>query len=76
MTNTYLRIQQSNKLLLNEVDNSGMGGIGLAGSRVRDHPFKTSACLRGGRVSKGHSLYIRIKNPLHKHFAGMPMVGG
>ena len=20
--------------------------------------------------------YIRIKNPLHKHFAGMPMVGG
>ena len=22
------------------------------------------------------SQYIRIKNPLHKHFAGMPMVGG
>ena len=21
------------------------------------------------------SQYIRIKNPLHKHFAGMPMVG-
>ena len=36
MTNRYLRIQQSNKLLLNEVDNSGMGGIGLTGSRVRN----------------------------------------
>ena len=22
------------------------------------------------------SQYIRIKNPLHKHFCGMPMVGG
>ena len=22
------------------------------------------------------SQYIRVKNPLHKHFAGMPMVGG
>ena len=22
------------------------------------------------------SQYIRIKNPLHKHFVGMPMVGG
>ncbi len=22
------------------------------------------------------SQYIRIKHPLHKHFAGMPMVGG
>ena len=22
------------------------------------------------------SQYIRIENPLHKHFAGMPMVGG
>ena len=22
------------------------------------------------------SQYIRIKNPLHKHFAGMPMIGG
>ena len=40
----------------------------------------TSACLRG----KGcphvplvkRSQYIRIENPLHKHFAGMPMVGG
>ena len=41
-------------------------------SSIRDHPFKTSACLRGGGVSQ----YIRIKNPLHKYFAGMPMVGG
>ena len=46
---------------------------------IRDHSFKTSACLRG----KGcphvpmvkRSQYIRIKNPLHKHFAGLPMVG-
>ena len=47
---------------------------------VTDHPFKTSACLRGGGVSPcadvKSSQYIRIKNPLHKHFAGMPMVGG
>ena len=46
----------------------------------RDHPFKTSACLRGEgcthvpMVQRSH--YIRIKNPLDKHFAGMPMVGG
>ena len=39
-----------------------------------------SAYLRGEGVSPGHvpmvkrSQYIRIKNPLHKHFAGMPMV--
>ena len=41
-----------------------------------DHSFKTSACLR----EEGCPLvpmvlisqYIRIKNPLHKHFAGMP----
>ena len=45
----------------------------------RDHPFKTSASLRGGGGPHGsmveRSQYIRIKNPLHKHFAGMPMVG-
>ena len=48
--------------------------------RVRDHPFKTSTCLRGEGCPHGpmveRSQYIRIKNPLHKHFAGMPMVGG
>ena len=40
-----------------------------------DHPFKMSACLRGGGVSHWadgqkvkRSQYIRIKNPLHKHF--------
>ena len=44
---------------------------------VWDHPFKTSACLRGPHVPMvKRSQYIRIKNPLHKHFAGMPMVGG
>ena len=45
-----------------------------------DHPFKTSACLRGEGCPHGpmvkRSQYIRVKNPLHKHFAGMPMVGG
>ena len=45
-----------------------------------DHPFKTSACLGGeGRphvLMVKRSQYIRIKNPLHKHFAGMPMVVG
>ena len=46
----------------------------------RYHPFKTSACLRGEGCPQGpmvkRSQYIRIKNPLHKHFAGMLMVGG
>ena len=46
---------------------------------LRDHPFKTSACLRAEGCSHGpmvkRSQYIRIKNPFHKHFAGMPMVG-
>ena len=27
-----------------------------------------------GQWSKGQSTYLRTKNPLHKHFAGMPMV--
>ena len=56
MTNRYLRIQQSNKLLLNEVDNSGMGGIGLAGSRVIgliDRFVQPAKCL--GSL-KGHIL--------------------
>ena len=47
---------------------------------VRDHPFKMSAFLRGEGCPHGlevkRSQYIRIKIPLHKHFAGMPMVGG
>ena len=42
----------------------------------RDHPFKTSACLRGEGCPHvpmvKRSQYIRIKKPLHKHFAGMP----
>ena len=46
----------------------------------RGHPFKTSACIRWEGVSTcaddRTSSYIRVKNPLHKHFAGMPMVGG
>ena len=48
--------------------------------QIKDHPFKTSACLRGEGCPHvqmvKRSQYIRIKNPLHKHFAGMPMVGG
>ena len=47
---------------------------------IRDHPFKTSACLRGEGCPHvpmvKRSQYIRIKSPLHKHFAGMQMVGG
>ena len=45
------------------------------GRSVRDHTFKTSACLRGEGVSPfgdGH----KDQNLLHKHFAGMPMVEG
>ena len=45
---------------------------------IRDHSFKTSACLRGGRVSPyadGPKVH-KDQNPLHKHFVGMPMVGG
>ena len=47
---------------------------------VRDHPFKTSACLRGGGVSPfadGQKVTVhKDKKTLHKDFAGMPMVGG
>ena len=47
---------------------------------IRDHSFKTSACLRGGGVSPcadGPKVTVhKDQNPLHKHFAGMPMVGG
>ena len=47
---------------------------------IWDHPFKTSTCLGGEGCPHvpmvKWSQYIRIKNPLHKHFAGMPMVGG
>ena len=45
----------------------------------RDHSLKTSACPRGEGcphvLMVVRSQYIRIKNPLHKHFAEMPMVG-
>ena len=48
--------------------------------KLRNHPFKTSAYLRGEGCPQvpmvKRSQYIRIKYPLHKHFAGMPMVGG
>ena len=44
----------------------------------RDHPFKTSACFRGvGGSSWADGLKVTVhKDPLYKHFAGMPMVGG
>ena len=46
---------------------------------ARDHPCKTLACLRGEGCPLvpmvKRSQYVRIKNPPHKHFAGMPMVG-
>ena len=46
---------------------------------IRDHPFKTSACPGEGcphvpMVER--SQYIRVKNPLPKHFAGLPLLGG
>ena len=50
----------------------GLGTIHLRSQHV----------LGGGRGVCPHvpmvkrSQYIRIKNPLYKHFAGMPMVGG
>jgi hypothetical protein len=56
-----------------------MGQIIVIEFLHRDHPFKTSACHRGEGCPHvpmvKRSQYIRIKNPLHKNFAGMPMVG-
>ena len=47
---------------------------------LKNHLFNTSACLRGEGCLHTpmvkRSRYIRIKNHLHKHFAGMRMVGG
>ena len=44
------------------------------------HNLRNLMCLRGEGCPHvpmvQRSQYIRIKNPLHKHFAGMPMVGG
>ena len=40
----------------------------------RQHVLEGEGCPHVPMVKK--SQYIRIKNPLHKHFAGMPMVGG
>ena len=40
----------------------------------RQHVLGGEGCLHVPMVQR--SQYIRIKNPLHKHFAGMPMVGG
>ena len=52
----------------------------LSAVAIRDHPFKMSARLRGEGCPHvpmvKRSKYVRIKNPLHKRFAGMPMVGG
>ena len=49
---------------------------GEAEALVRDHPFKTSSCLGGEGCPHvpmvERSQYIRINNPLHKHFAGIP----
>ena len=40
----------------------------------RQHVLGGEGCPHVPMVKR--SQYIRIKNPLHKHFAGMPMVGG
>ena len=39
----------------------------------RQHVSGGKGCPHVPMVKR--SQYIRIKNPLHKHFAGMPMVG-
>ena len=47
---------------------------------IRDHPFQTSACLRGGRgvpMCDGPKVIVhKDQNPFQKHFAGMLMVVG
>ena len=40
----------------------------------RQHVLGGEGCPHVPMVER--SQYIRIKNPLHKHFPGMPMVGG
>ena len=40
---------------------------------IRQHVLGGEGCPHVPMVKR--SQYIRIKNPLHKHFAGMPMVG-
>ena len=40
----------------------------------RQHVLRGEGCPHAPMVKR--SQYIRIENPLHKHFAGMPMVGG
>ena len=40
----------------------------------RQHVLGGEGCPHGPMVKR--SQYIGIKHPLHKHFAGMPMVGG
>ena len=40
----------------------------------RQHALGAEGCVHLPMVKR--SQYIRIKNPLHKHIAGMPMVGG
>ena len=45
---------------------------------LRDHPFKTSACLMGEGVSpcaNGQKVTIhKDQKYLHKHFAGVPIM--
>ena len=45
---------------------------------LRDHPFKISACLGGGVSPWADGQKVTVhkdRNSLHKHFAGMPIVG-
>ena len=55
-----------------EIDslNFGLGTIHLR----RQHVLGREGCPHVLIIKR--SQYIRIKNPLYKHFAGMPMVGG
>ena len=52
---------------------SGLGTIHLRRQHVLEGGGGGSPCANGQKVKR--SQYIRIKNPLNKHFAGMPMVG-
>ena len=55
------------------LDHDLMASIGTIHLR-RQHVLEGEGCPNAPMVKR--SKYIRIKNPLHKHFAGMPMVGG
>ena len=62
-------LNQIEQVIFHEI-NALFGAIHLR----RQHVLGGEGCPHVPMVQR--SQYIRIKNPLHKHFAGMPMVGG